>query len=117
MADGRPPFAGKTAVITGAASGIGRALAAELAAQGAHVVLTDIDAQGVERAARELAGPTDGGGSVVGRPLDVRDREAVHTLIGEVGRDGIDLVFNNAGLAMGGPTHELTGRTGTTSST
>jgi NAD(P)-dependent dehydrogenase (short-subunit alcohol dehydrogenase family) len=73
------------------------------------VVLTDIDAQGVERAARELAGPTDGGGSVVGRLLDVRDREAVHALIGEVGRDGIDLVFNNAGLAMGGPTHELTG--------
>ena len=98
-------FASKTAVITGGASGIGRALGAELVAQGARVVLTDIDGDAVDRTAGEL------GGSTVGRQLDVRDRDAVRSLIDDVAaRAGaIDFLFNNAGLSMGGPTHELTG--------
>jgi NAD(P)-dependent dehydrogenase (short-subunit alcohol dehydrogenase family) len=102
-------FAGKTAIITGGASGIGRALGAELVAQGARVVLADIDAVAVSAAADQLA--VSARASVVGRQLDVRDREAVRSLIEEtVNRDGvIDLLFNNAGIAMGGPTHELTG--------
>ena len=98
-------FASKTAVITGGASGIGRALGAELVAQGARVVLTDIDGDAADRTAGEL------GGSTVGRQLDVRDRDAVRSLIDDVAaRAGsIDFLFNNAGLSMGGPTHELTG--------
>jgi NAD(P)-dependent dehydrogenase (short-subunit alcohol dehydrogenase family) len=105
-------FAGKTAIITGGASGIGLALGAELVAQDARVVLADIDAVAVERAADELASATGGSASIVGRQLDVRDRDAVRSLVDEMAaRDGrIDLVFNNAGLAMGGPTHELTGQ-------
>jgi NAD(P)-dependent dehydrogenase (short-subunit alcohol dehydrogenase family) len=96
-------FAGKTAVITGGASGIGRALGAELAAAGARVVLADIDGGAVARAAEDVG--------VVGRQVDVRDRDAMLALVDEVAeRDGgIDFLFNNAGLSMGGPTHELTG--------
>jgi NAD(P)-dependent dehydrogenase (short-subunit alcohol dehydrogenase family) len=105
-------FAGKTAIITGGASGIGLALGAELVAQHARVVLADIDAVAVGRVADELASSAGGSASIVGRWLDVRDRDAVRSLIDEIAaRDGnIDLVFNNAGLAMGGPTHELTGQ-------
>lgn len=60
-------FAGKVAVVTGAGSGIGRALAAELVARGARVVSTDIDRDAVRS-----------------RRLDVTDAEAVRTLIDEV---------------------------------
>lgn len=97
-------FADKVAVVTGAASGIGRALAVELAAQGARVVLTDVDGDAVAQAATTVPGS-------VGRALDVVDREAVQALVDDVvaehGR--IDLLFNNAGISMGGPTHELSG--------
>jgi NAD(P)-dependent dehydrogenase (short-subunit alcohol dehydrogenase family) len=97
-------FAGKVAVVTGAASGIGQALATELVAQGARVVLSDVDGEAVAHAAAALPG-------AVGRALDVVDRDAVHALVDDVvaehGR--IDLVFNNAGISMGGPTHELSG--------
>jgi NAD(P)-dependent dehydrogenase (short-subunit alcohol dehydrogenase family) len=110
MAVGLESFANKTAIITGAASGIGGALARELARHGAHLVLTDIDSAAVEQAAQQLAASTGHSGTVVGRQLDVRDREAVESLVGEVAaRDGIDLLFNNAGVALGGPTHELSG--------
>jgi NAD(P)-dependent dehydrogenase (short-subunit alcohol dehydrogenase family) len=97
-------FGGKVSVVTGAASGIGRALATELVAQGAQVVLTDVDGDAVSEAAAALPG-------AVGRQLDVVDRDAVQALVDEVvaehGR--IDLLFNNAGISMGGPTHELSG--------
>jgi NAD(P)-dependent dehydrogenase (short-subunit alcohol dehydrogenase family) len=105
-------FAGKTAIITGGASGIGLALGAELVAQDARVVLADIDAVAVGRVADELASSAGASASIVGRHLDVGDRDAVRSLVDEItARDGsIDLLFNNAGLAMGGPTHELTGQ-------
>ncbi len=104
-------FEGRTAIITGGAAGIGRQLGAELARRGARVVLADIDAVTVEQAAESLARTGPGPASVVGRPLDVRDRVAVQGLIDEiVGRDGaVDYLFNNAGISIGGPTHELSG--------
>jgi NAD(P)-dependent dehydrogenase (short-subunit alcohol dehydrogenase family) len=104
-------FAGKAAVVTGGASGIGRAIGGHLAASGGRVVLADVDAEAVERAADELAGSAADGGTVTGRPLDVRDEQAFRALIDDIvdqsGR--IDLLFNNAGITMGGPTHEQTG--------
>jgi NAD(P)-dependent dehydrogenase (short-subunit alcohol dehydrogenase family) len=67
----RAPYAGKTAIVTGGASGIGRALGAALAGQGARVVLADIDGDAAAQAAEELGPSTAPGGSVVGRRLDL----------------------------------------------
>ncbi|WP_420804232.1 SDR family NAD(P)-dependent oxidoreductase [Salsipaludibacter albus] len=78
--------AGRTAIVTGAGSGIGAALARRLRAGGAEVVTTDV------------AGDVD-------RRLDVRDLAGCRALVAEVGVP--DLVFANAGVSMGGPTHEL----------
>jgi len=105
-------FAAKSAIVTGGASGIGRALGAQLCAFGAHVVLADIDGVGAERAAEELAaGAARAGGSVVGVEVDVCDRAGVQALVQHVAEEhgGLDLLFNNAGLAMGGPTEEMPG--------
>jgi NAD(P)-dependent dehydrogenase (short-subunit alcohol dehydrogenase family) len=107
MASTAGAFGGRNAIITGGGSGIGRALGAELARFGANVVLADIDGDAAERAAGEIAAA---GGVAIGRQLDVRDAAAVASLVDEVAnRDGrIDFLFNNAGITMGGPTHELT---------
>lgn len=81
------PFAGRTALITGAGSGIGAALAGRLRSEGATVLTTDI------------AGEVD-------HELDVRDLDAFRALVGQIGVP--DLVIANAGISMGGPAHELT---------
>src|SRR5689334_298118 len=98
-------FANKTAMVTGAASGIGRALSAALAAGGARVVLADIDGDAAERAAQSL-----GADRTEAAPLDVRDPDAFAALVERTidRHNGIDYLFNNAGISMGGPTHELT---------
>jgi NAD(P)-dependent dehydrogenase (short-subunit alcohol dehydrogenase family) len=95
-------FAGATALVTGGASGIGRALGEQLVAAGAHVTLADIDGAKAERAASELGG----GGTARGVQLDVRDARAFQDVVEEVG--DLDLLFNNAGISIGGPTHDLT---------
>jgi NAD(P)-dependent dehydrogenase (short-subunit alcohol dehydrogenase family) len=99
-------FAQKTAIVTGAASGIGRALSAALVARGTQVVLADVDAAGVDDAARTL-GAT---GTVEAAALDVRDTDAFAALVARTveRHGGIDYLFNNAGISIGGPTHELT---------
>ena len=96
-------FAGRVAVITGGASGIGAALATALAGRGARVVLADLDGEGAARVAGGL-GPEH-----EGFPLDVTDAEAVRRLVEETRqRHGrLDLLFNNAGIGAGGPTDEL----------
>jgi NAD(P)-dependent dehydrogenase (short-subunit alcohol dehydrogenase family) len=96
-------FRDASALVTGAGSGIGKALAIELGRRGAKVVVTDID----EGAAREVA---SGIGAARGARLDVRDAEAVQRLVDEVaGEHGrIDLLVNNAGIGVGGEVQELT---------
>lgn len=103
-------FEGASAIVTGGASGIGRALGAQLVSYGAHVVLADIDGDAAEQAAAELASDS-GPGSVVGRSLDVRDRASVRILVEAVcaQRGHVDLMFNNAGIALGGPTEVMSG--------
>ena len=97
----------RIAIITGAASGIGQALARALVARGDTVVLADIDGDGAERAASELArhGPGTGAPAAV----DVRDAEAVQALVDRIcekhGR--LDLMVNNAGIGVGGEASEL----------
>lgn len=85
-------FSGRVAVVTGAASGIGRGIAACLAAEGATVVIADADGPGAERAARDLAAHA--------RPVDVTDPAAVQALAGSVIRDfgRVDILVNNAGV-------------------
>jgi NAD(P)-dependent dehydrogenase (short-subunit alcohol dehydrogenase family) len=101
-------YRGRVAIITGAASGIGKALAGALARRGATVVLADIDEAGAKAAADALAaGPP---GRVSGVALDVTDAEAVASLVERVAQDHghLDFLFNNAGIAVAGPVSELT---------
>jgi NAD(P)-dependent dehydrogenase (short-subunit alcohol dehydrogenase family) len=101
-------FQGRVAIVTGAASGIGKALSGALARRGATVVLADIDEAGVKAAADALAaGPP---GRVSGVTLDVTDAEAVASLVRRTAQDHghLDFMFNNAGIGIVGPVHELT---------
>jgi len=105
---GEEHFDGKVAIVTGAASGIGRALATALARRQATVVLADIDEAGAKSAADTLAaGPP---GRVSGAALDVRDADAFADLVGRVFNDHgrLDLLFNNAGVGVGGEVTDLT---------
>jgi NAD(P)-dependent dehydrogenase (short-subunit alcohol dehydrogenase family) len=89
---------GKVAVITGAASGMGRATAIRFAKEGASIVLTDLNSQGGETAVAECAAA---GGRAVFQRTDVTSetdiKAAVARAVKEFGR--IDIMFNNAGIA------------------
>jgi len=99
-------FAGRVAAITGAGSGIGRALAQELARRGAHLALSDIDPVGM---AETVAMCEGAGVKVTTCELDVADREAVFAwadrVVDEHGR--VNLIFNNAGVALGATVDEV----------
>ena len=99
-------FEGKTAIVTGGASGIGRAVGEELARRGAIVVLADINARLAEETAGSLAGQ---GYKARAAALDVTDFEAVKRLVDETvseyGR--LDYMFNNAGIAVFGETQDF----------
>jgi NAD(P)-dependent dehydrogenase (short-subunit alcohol dehydrogenase family) len=95
-------FHGKTAVVTGAASGIGREIARQLAAAGAKVLATDLPGPALDDTAA-----ADG---LTTMPLDVTDaaqvQAAVERVVAEHGR--LDLMFNNAGVAIFGEVEEVT---------
>lgn len=92
-------FKDKVAAITGAASGMGRTLAVELARRGCHLALSDVNETELVRTA-ELA--SQHGVRVTLRKLDVADRAAVFAWADEVVRDHgrVNLVINNAGVAL-----------------
>jgi NAD(P)-dependent dehydrogenase (short-subunit alcohol dehydrogenase family) len=92
---------GKTAVVTGAASGIGRGFAERFVAEGMNVVLADYDEPALERATAELSAQ---GGKVLGVPTDVSDGAAVAALAAKTTEafGGVHLVCNNAGVGGGG---------------
>ncbi|MET0702618.1 MAG: bifunctional aldolase/short-chain dehydrogenase [Mycobacterium sp.] len=92
------PLATRIALVTGAASGIGKAIATRLAAEGACVVIADLDAEKASAAAQEL-GSTD---VAVGIAADVTDEAAVQAAIDAtvLAFGGIDIVINNAGLSL-----------------
>jgi NAD(P)-dependent dehydrogenase (short-subunit alcohol dehydrogenase family) len=98
---GRQELAGRIAIVTGGASGIGRALGEELAARGCTVVVADRQVELGREVARELE---NRGGTASAAALDVRDLAAFVALAQQVrtrfGR--IDLLFNNAGIGVGG---------------
>src|SRR6476469_5146006 len=93
-------FNGRVAAITGAGSGIGRALARELARHGAHLALSDVDEPGLAETVSLCEGY---GVKVTARRVDVADRSAVFAWADEVVADHgkVNLVVNNAGVALG----------------
>ncbi len=94
-------FEGKVALVTGAARGIGKAIALTLARGGANVVVTDVDQEGAQRVAQEIQGL---GRKAQAIQADVSQREAVQQLVSEAvslfGR--IDILVNNAGIIRRG---------------
>ncbi len=98
--DAMKEFRGRVAAITGAGSGIGRALAAALVRRGAHLALSDIDDTGL---AETVAACEGFGVSVTSRHVDVADRAAVYSWADQVVADHgrVNLVINNAGVALG----------------
>jgi len=92
-------FKGRVAAVTGAASGIGRALAKDLARRGAHLALADIDDVGLAETVAQCEGL---GVKITSQHLDVADRQAVYAWADRVVADhgAVNLVVNNAGVAM-----------------
>jgi NAD(P)-dependent dehydrogenase (short-subunit alcohol dehydrogenase family) len=90
----------QVALVTGAASGLGRGFAEVLADHGAHVALSDIDTERLSAVAADIAAR---GGSVETRELDIADTAAVHDLVDAVAaRHGrLDIAFANAGVSAG----------------
>jgi NAD(P)-dependent dehydrogenase (short-subunit alcohol dehydrogenase family) len=100
--DGSIPrrLGGRRAIVTGAGAGIGRAIALRLSAEGARVIVADLDLQAAEAVAREV------GSDALAHEVDVSDEDSVAAMIararGEWG--GLDVLVNNAGIGVAATT-------------
>jgi short-subunit dehydrogenase len=104
---------GRTAVVTGAAGGIGRAIAGSLARRNCHLALVDIDDAALAHTAAEISGNhAQDNIRVSQHHLDVSDRAAVSALPMQVTAEhgGVDVVVNNAGVALSGTFLEVAER-------
>ena len=101
-------LATRIALVTGAGSGIGKAIARRLAAEGAVVVVADLDAENAAAVAEELGGPD----KAVAVTVDVTSEEQIAAAFDEalLAFGGVDLVVNNAGISISKPLLETTAR-------
>lgn len=92
-------LAGRVVLVTGAASGMGRAIARVFGAEGARVAVTDRDGPGAEAVAAELAGA---GATAAAFALDVTDRDRIAAVVREVGErlGPVDVLVNDAGISV-----------------
>ncbi|WP_327123400.1 bifunctional aldolase/short-chain dehydrogenase [Streptomyces sp. NBC_01727] len=102
------PLATRVALVTGAGSGIGKAIAHRLAAEGACVVVADVDADGATAVAEELGGPD----KAVAVTVDVTSEEQIAAAFAaaSLAFGGVDLVVNNAGISISKPLLETTAK-------
>jgi 3-oxoacyl-[acyl-carrier protein] reductase len=93
---------GKVAIVTGAASGMGRATSYLFADEGAKVAILDLNAEGLTETEAAIL---EAGGTAKAWTLDVSDAEGVGRVVGEIAEHfgSIDILVNNAGISMGGP--------------
>ncbi|MBF6272982.1 MULTISPECIES: SDR family NAD(P)-dependent oxidoreductase [Nocardia] len=100
-------MSGRTAIVTGGASGIGGAIARRLAADGSPVAVFDVDGAAADLAAQEIG---EAGGKAIGVAVDVSDRAAIDTGVqrvrAELGRPSI--LVNSAGITTSGPFLDIT---------
>lgn len=91
-------IAGRVAIVTGAASGMGRATAMLFASEGASVAVTDLDQNACDAIVAEIAAS---GGTARAYALDVANHDAIKSVVADVAKDfgGIDIVVNNAGIS------------------
>jgi 3-oxoacyl-[acyl-carrier protein] reductase len=108
LTTGSRSVAGKSVLVTGAASGMGRATAQLFADEGAQVAVTDLSAERVQTVVDEIAGA---GGTAKGWVLDVSDQDAVDRVVAEIvaAFGSLDILVNNAGMvvlgAVDGPSY------------
>jgi 3-oxoacyl-[acyl-carrier protein] reductase len=102
LTTGSRSVAGKTVLVTGAASGMGRATAHLFADEGAKVAVTDLAEGQVQRVVDEIS---DAGGVAQGWVLDVSDQAAVDRVVADIvtALGSLDILVNNAGMVSGGP--------------
>ncbi|MEV4947133.1 bifunctional aldolase/short-chain dehydrogenase [Streptomyces sp. NPDC053755] len=102
------PLATRVALVTGAGSGIGRAIAHRLAAEGACVVVADLDAANARAVAEEIGGPD----TAVAVTVDVTSEERIAAAFRQavLAFGGVDLVVNNAGISISKPLLETSAR-------
>ncbi|CAJ0888591.1 D-beta-hydroxybutyrate dehydrogenase [Ralstonia sp. LMG 32965] len=93
---------GKVAVVTGAASGIGKQIALTLADSGAAIAIVDLNEDGAKAVAKEI---TDAGGKAIGLRMDVTDEQAVDSGIDRVAEElgSVDILVSNAGIQIVNP--------------
>ncbi|MFC8009058.1 bifunctional aldolase/short-chain dehydrogenase [Streptomyces cinereoruber] len=102
------PLATRVALVTGAGSGIGKAIAHRLVAEGACVVVADLNGQNAQAVAEELGGPD----KAVAIAVDVTSEEQISAAFREavLAFGGVDLVVNNAGISISKPLLETTAK-------